>query len=115
MSDGDRRREFASLDSPIYVVHNHWVKLRFTKSARLHKVGRARAVFAIEHAYAVVCVDRPAGAGYLLMYLGDDETGRAFEVGGIEEGDTFVVIHVMDLRTKFRTAYETGKAQGATE
>ncbi len=88
--------------------NNRSVKLRFTKSARKHKIGRARAVYVIEQPFAVVTVARP-GAVEILMHLGDDETGRSFEVGVVQEDDTFVVIHVMDLREKYRTAYEAGK------
>ncbi len=44
------------------------------------------------------------------LYLGDDDTGRALEVGVLdtEEGDQ-LVIHVMDLRDKFRPYYDIGK------
>ena len=84
------------------------MKLRFTKSARKHRVGRARAVYVVEHPFTVVTVARP-GAVEILMHLGDDETGRAFEVGVVQEDDTYVIIHVMDLRDKYRTAYEAGK------
>ncbi len=84
------------------------MELRFTKSARKHKIGRARAVYVVEHPFAVVIVARP-GAMEILMHLGDDETGRAFEVGVVQEDDTYVIIHVMDLREKYRIAYEAGK------
>ena len=88
--------------------NNDRVELRFTKSARKHKIGRARAVYIVEHPFVVVAVARP-GAEEILMHLGDDETGRAFEVGVVQEGDTYVVIHAMGLREKYRVAYETGK------
>jgi hypothetical protein len=44
------------------------------------------------------------------MFLGDDDTGRALEVGAVEIGeDRLLVIHVMDLREKYRGPYEKGK------
>ena len=43
-----------------------------------------------------------------LLILGDDDTGRALEVIAVEEDDTLIVIHAMDLRSKFRELYEEG-------
>ena len=84
-------------------------EIRFAKSARKHRVGKARAEHVLEHPYTVLPQkrsDRPD----LLMFLGDDDTGRALEVGAIEIGeDRLLVVHVMDLRRKFRAAYEQGK------
>jgi hypothetical protein len=86
-------------------------EIRFTKSARKHRVGRARAVYVIEHAYAVVCQTRP-DQSEVVMFLGDDDTGRALEVGAVEvHEDLLLVIHVMDLREKFRGSYEQGKRE----
>jgi len=45
-----------------------------------------------------------AAAGF-----GDDESGRAIEVIAVGEDDRLVVIHAMDLRTKFRKMCEEGK------
>lgn len=85
------------------------VEIWFTKrSSRKHKVGRARALHALLNAVAVVEVERPDGSK-MLMHLGDDETGRALEVGVIIEDDVMIVLHVMDLRNRFRAHYEAGK------
>ena len=85
-------------------------EIRFTRSARKHRVGRARAVYVIEHAYAVVRQTRPDQS--VVMFLGDDDTGRALEVGAVEvHEDLLLVIHVMDLREKFRGSYEQGKRE----
>ena len=84
------------------------MQVRFTKSARRHRIGRARALYVLEHPYAVLAirrVDLPA----MLMHVGDDMTGRALEVGVVDEDDQLVVIQVMDLRDKFRNAYEAGR------
>jgi hypothetical protein len=46
------------------------------------------------------------------MFLGDDETGRALEVGAVEVSeDLLLVIHVVDLRERFRGSYERGKRE----
>lgn len=85
-------------------------EIRFTKSARKHRVGRARAVYVVEHAYAVVRQNRP-DQSEVVMFLGDD-AGRALEVGAVEVSeDLLLVIHVMDLREKFRGSYEQGKRE----
>lgn len=86
-------------------------RIRFTQAARKHRVaaGRARAVLA--DPVAIVPVHRAGDTRTMRLYLGDDDTGRALEVGVIDtaEGD-HLVIHVMDLRTTFRPYYDTGKA-----
>ena len=65
---------------------------RFTKSTRKHRVGRARAVYVVEHGYAVVRQTRP-DQPEVVMFLGDDDTGRALEVGGIFQfHDKFVPV-----------------------
>ena len=84
-------------------------EIRFTRSARKHRVGQARAVHVVEHPYAVlrqIRRDQPD----VVMFLGDDDTGRALEVGAVEVSeDLLLVIHAMDLRDKFRGPYEQGK------
>ena len=82
--------------------------IRFTRSARKHRVGRARALYVLNNAYAVVPQIRPRQPD-VLMYLGDDETGRPLEVGVVvlDDGD-LLVIHVMDMRQKFRDDYIAG-------
>lgn len=86
-------------------------RIQFTQAARKHRVaaGRARAVLGAP--VAIVPVYRSEDTRVMQLYLGDDDTGRALEVGVIDtdEGDQ-LVIHVMDLREKFRPYYDTGKA-----
>ena len=86
------------------------MQVRFTQSARGHRVGRQRALDVINNPRVVLRLVR-RGQPDVLMHLGDDRTGRALEVGVVEEGDTLVVLHVMDLRDKYRAAYEAGKEQ----
>ena len=63
----------------------------------------------VEHPYAVLRQVRPDPPD-VVMCLGDDDTGRALEVGAVEVSeDLLLVIHPMDLRDKFRGPYEKGK------
>ena len=86
-------------------------EIRFTRSARKHRVGRARVVYVVEHPCVVVRQIRP-DEREVVMFLGDDDTGRALEVGAVEVSeDLLLVIHAMDLRDKFRGPYEQGKRE----
>ncbi|MFM8894403.1 MAG: hypothetical protein ACKOE2_03255 [Actinomycetales bacterium] len=81
----------------------------FTQSSRRHKIGHARIRQFIADPVTVVRLeadDEPRVRG---LILGDDASGRALEVIAVDEGDRLVVIHAMDLRSKFRKLYEEGK------
>lgn len=81
-------------------------------SARKHKIGRARAKYVIEHPYIVIAQRPPVDSPVQdprLIFLGDDHTDRALEVVAIETKTGLLVIHAMDLRTKWRAEYERGK------
>jgi hypothetical protein len=81
-------------------------EVRFTSSARRHKVGRARVLAVLDDPIAVVVVP---GSPERVLVLGEDWTGRALEVVIVIDGDDLVVIHAMDLRTKYRGLYEEGR------
>jgi hypothetical protein len=53
----------------------------------------------------------PAGASERLVFFGDDERGRALEVMAVEpeEQDALLVIHVMEVRDRYRLDYEEAK------
>ena len=53
----------------------------------------------------------PAGWGLQerLVFLGDDESGRALEVMAVRTDRGLLVIHAMDLRPKWRQLNEEGK------
>jgi hypothetical protein len=85
------------------------VRIEFAQSARRHRVGRERARYAIADPVAIVPVVTPDGRE-MQLYLGDDHTGRPLEVGTLPEDDGgLLVIHVMDLREKYRSYYDAGK------
>lgn len=63
-----------------------------------------RAVYVVQHPFAVAAVPRP-GAEEFLMHLGDRlRAGRASEAGVVQEDGTYVIIHVIGLREKAMTA-----------
>lgn len=85
------------------------MRVEFASSARRHRVGKARALHVIRNSRAQLIVTDAAGRDDRIVFLGDDQTGRALEVMGVELADgTLYVIHVMDLRAKYRAAYEEG-------
>ncbi len=83
------------------------MRVRFATSARRHKVGKARALDVIRNPRATFAVPGPEGRDERIVFLGDDHTGRALEVMAVELADgSLYVIHVMDLRDKYRPFYE---------
>ena len=53
-------------------------------------------------------VESDDGSRVELLFLGPDETGRVLEVVAIREEERLVVIHAMDMRSKYRLRYEGG-------
>ncbi len=98
---------------PFFVqCNNRIMEVTFAQSARRHKVGRARARHVVDNPYTVVRQPAPEGSQLSddrLVLLGDDHTGRALEVVAVEVEGGLHVIHVMDLRAKWREHYEEGQ------
>lgn len=84
---------------------------RFFFTARKHLITRRQARHAIDKAVALVAVPpKQDDHVELWMFLGDDHTGRPLEVGAIPlDGGDWLVIHAMDLRPKYRVAYDLGR------
>jgi hypothetical protein len=85
------------------------MRIEFARSARRHRIGRARALHVIANPVVEVIVAGEEGQEDRLVYLGDDATGRALEVMAVPIEAGILVIHVMDLRPKWRPLYEEGK------
>jgi hypothetical protein len=85
------------------------MRIEFARSARRHRVGRVRALHVIANPVVEVTVAGEEGQADRLVYLGDDATGRALEVMAVPIEAGILVIHVMDLRPKWRPLYEEGK------
>jgi hypothetical protein len=76
-------------------------EIRFTASARKHKIGKAHALFVIENCEPVVLSDLH-GDEVRWHWQGFDDRGLELEVIGIEEADLLVVIHVMPFNFRRR-------------
>ncbi len=85
------------------------MRIEFAQSARRHRIGRTRARYVIANSVVESTVPGQEGQDDRLVYLGDDPTGRALEVMAVPIEAGILVIHVMDLRPKWRQLYEEGK------
>lgn len=83
--------------------------IEFTQSARKHRIGRARVRQVLMDPVVEVVLPAESGLQERLVFLGDDESGRALEVMAVRTDRGVLVIHAMDLRPKWRQLYEEGK------
>ncbi|MCX6420950.1 MAG: hypothetical protein NT180_01085 [Actinobacteria bacterium] len=83
-----------------------WVE--FTQSSRKHRIGRERMRHVLANPVVFETVESDDGSRVELLFLGPDETGRVLEVVAIREEERLVVIHAMDMRSKYRSRYEGG-------
>ena len=84
------------------VVHNRQVQVRFTQSARRHRIGRARALYVISTVEPVV-VEGDDDISERLLWIGPDDRGLELEVIAIRETEYLLVIHVMPHLFRRRT------------
>jgi len=97
------------VDTPIS-WYDIGVSLRFAQSARKHKIGKSRIRHVIDNPLVVFRISAPdEQSDDRILYLGDDETGRPLEVMTVPLEDGELVIHAMDLRAKYRFAYDAAK------
>jgi hypothetical protein len=85
------------------------VLLEFAQSARKHRIGRARVRQVLADPIAEAILPAEHGRQERLVFVGDDESGRALEVMAVRTDRGLLVIHAMDLRSKWRTLYEEAK------
>jgi len=85
------------------------VLIEFAQSARKHRIGRARVRQVLADPVAQAVLPAAAGRQERLVFVGDDESGRALEVMAVRTDGGLLVIHAMDLRPKWRTLYEEAK------
>jgi hypothetical protein len=92
--------------------------MSWTHASRRHGIARDDARFVVEHCGLVFIQGPPSGSvlpDARLVYLGDDRRGRPLEVMGVEmepeaeDEEHLRVIHVMELRNKYREQYEEAK------
>jgi hypothetical protein len=100
------------------VRQNVWpeeARITFARSATKHRISRERSLYVIERC-GIQFVQRrwdPAASDVdrRIVFLGDDLEGIALEVMAAErEEDEFLVIHAMNLRSRFRALYEEARS-----
>jgi hypothetical protein len=107
--DRERSATFVRRD-----VLSEYERLRWARSASRHRIPRRRIRYVISHCRLRFTEPppekAPAGASDRLVFVGDDERGRAIEVLAVEpDNETLTVIHAMELRDRYRLDYEEAK------
>lgn len=89
--------------------------VRCARSATRHRISKDRIHYVIAN-YRVRFEEPPPDAegararSTRIVYLGDDDHGRALEVMAVEgKHDELLVIHAMELRDKYRKRYEDSR------
>ncbi|UOQ58538.1 hypothetical protein MUN78_06870 [Leucobacter allii] len=71
------------------------MQIRFSRSSRKHRIGRASAIAALRDAGTPRSIENDK-----LLWVGTDERGRELELVGFiaeEDPDLVIIIHVMPL------------------
>jgi hypothetical protein len=77
------------------VAHNILEKeVRFAKSARKHRIGKAHVLFVLENNESVTVLPRD-GEDKKLLWVGHDDRRLELEVIALELSECILVIHVM--------------------
>ena len=99
------RNRGAGVDRSGCVAHNGFafVEVRFTQSARRHRIGRARALHVIATVEPTV-VEADGEIRERLVWIGPDDRGLELEVVGLVEPEYLLVIHVMPHQFRRRTS-----------
>ena len=79
------------------------MEIRFTKSARKHRIGKGRALYVIEN-YSPGYVHGRLNTKDKLIWVGIDDRGLELEIVAVAGNDYLLVIHVMP--TIFRKAHK---------
>ncbi|MDR7300227.1 hypothetical protein [Haloactinomyces albus] len=69
--------------------------VRFSRSARKHRIGKAHALEAMGNAGTPQIIPADTEHDERLLWIGPDDRGVELEVIGIECDDMLLVIHVM--------------------
>ena len=75
------------------------MKIEFTKSARKHKIGKQRVREVIATSTPTMFFE---GGVSKLRWVGTDRRGLELEILALEEGEAWLVIHVMPLNFRRR-------------
>ncbi len=75
------------------------MRIEFTKSARKHKIGKQRVREVIATSTPTLFFE---GGVSKLRWIGKDRRGLELEILALEEGEVWLVIHVMPLNFRRR-------------
>ena len=75
------------------------MRIEFTKSARKHKIGKQRVREVIATSTPTLFFE---GGVSKLRWVGKDRRGLELEILALEEGEVWLVIHVMPLNFRRR-------------
>ena len=75
------------------------MKIEFTKSARKHKIGKQRVREVIATSTPTMFFE---GGVSKLRWVGKDRRGLELEILALEQGEVWLVIHVMPLNFRRR-------------
>jgi len=79
-----------------------WQKeVRFAKSARKHRIGKAHVLFVMESCEPMP-VSASDGEDQKLLWIGQDDLGLELEVIAVKLSDCILVIHVMPVSFRRR-------------
>ena len=86
-------------------------RIRWARSATKHRVSKKRIRHVFENCLVILKEDPPvshqSAQATRLVFLGPDPTGAVLEVIAVETAqENLMVIHAMDLRPRYRSAYE---------
>ena len=82
------------------MAHNHGVEVRFSQSARRHRIGKARALHVNDGADPSRVSDEEAPDR--LVWVGEDDRSLELEVVALDLPDYLLVIHVMPTQLRRR-------------
>ena len=97
----------AIIDVGDFALQNRGKPLRFARSSRSHHIGRGRMIQVLLAPQAIWRFPHERADEYKVMVVGEDDTGRKFELIVVVTADELLVIHAMDLRKKWRWLHET--------
>ena len=95
-----------------FLLNNN--RVRFTRSSRKHRVGRAR-IRTVLATNPVVDITAEGDLRARLLAVGPDWTGRQLEVVAVIEEGYVVVIHAMDARPKLIRLYTERRDDGTMQ
>ena len=87
----------------ICVAHNMFEKeVRFAKSARKHRIGKAHVLFVLENHDPVTFLSI-YGEDQKLLWIGQDDRGLELEIVAVKLVEHILVIHVMPRNFRRRS------------